>query len=89
MGQRDCGEPVYTAGTNLSDIWVNGIQSIESVARGVYRIRLFQENRTQDGIRYREPVVRLLCSRDKIPEGLRQVWDALTGRGDFNPKMLS
>ncbi|MDP2410389.1 MAG: hypothetical protein Q8M26_08890 [Pseudolabrys sp.] len=89
MGQQLGNEPVYIAGQSLNDIWVDGIQLIERVDAGVYRIPLFRERMTTDKIRYREPVVQLLCSRSRIPDGLRQVWDALAGRNDFNRKMLS
>lgn len=89
MGHRIQNEPVYVSGARLQDIWVDGIQCIETVTTGVYRIPLFRRRGTSDGIAYREPVVQLLCARASIPEGIRQIWDALTGRGDFNPKMLS
>lgn len=78
---REAAAPEFWENLTLEDLWFDGIQFIETVARGgVIRFLPYRERTDGKGAIVRIPLRPMMCSRDTAHASLRQTEAVLERR---------
>lgn len=78
---REAAAPEFWENLTLEDLWFDGIQFIETVARGsVIRFLPYRERTDGKGTIIRIPLRPMMCSRDTAHASMRQTKEILERR---------